>query len=483
MRWPALESVIHRRETTKSQCCIISATDHLPTTCHKRRRVKHTEFGRIDRKILIGILIFFAALAVRLFYVETTEFIDPIRADAKKYFFLAINLANQGIYSTDIEAPFSATTTITPGYPLFLVPAIALADSLETSFRAILIIQSLLGALGVLLLYLLSLRALPSHWAAAFGFILALLPHHIVFGGYVLTETWFMLLFIASIYALIRHMDSDTLFWLFLAGLLCGMAALTRPAALMLMPFIAAIQVFVKAMRMDKAAILIVATMLPWIPWQLWVQQTASDSHEKHSQFAAVLAFGSYPDFVFKTDSMRGYPYREDPEYPTMSASTGNAIAIILERAKAEPGRYLYWYSIGKPISYWSWNMMESVGGPFIYPVGSNFWTHSTPGQIALAIYHGLHRLLLLAGSPVLLFLFYSMATRTTHQHFHQRILSIATLTILYFTIVHLILAAWPRYAVPFWPFFYLLGMCGLYQLTVFLRQIKTSAEVNHGHT
>jgi len=422
------------------------------------------------------------AFILRLVYVETTEFIDPIRADAEKYFLLAINLARDGIYSMDVAPPFSPTTTITPGFPLFLAPIIALSDSLESSFRTILIIQSLLGALSVLLLYLLSRLVMPFLWAAAFGFILGLIPHHIVFTGYVLTETWFAFLFISSIYSLIRYLNSGTKYWLVLAGLLCGVAALTRPAALLLMPFIAASLVFVKTLTLSKAFLLFVATSLPWVPWHLWTQQIVDNSQEKHSQIAAVLAFGSYPDFIFKTEAMRGYPYREDPEYAAMSASASKAIDKILERIKSEPRRYLHWYCIGKPISYWSWNMLESVGGPFIYPVGNNIWTNSTLGQITLTLYHILHRLLLLAGFPVVFWLIYSVIQRKKHGPFNHNLMLVAALTIFYFTIIHVILAAWPRYSVPFWPFFYLLGMCGLHELTTFLQHYRAKSKESHGN-
>lgn len=436
-----------------------------------------------NKILIIGILIFIVALIVRLVYVESTEFIDPIRADAAKYFMLAENLVHIAAYSTDMAPPYHPTVTITPGYPLFLTPFIALASSINEFFYAVLTVQALLGSLTVLVLYLISLRLLPFAWAAGFGLILALLPHYIVFGGYILTETLFTALLTLSIYSLIKHLESQMSFWLILAGSLCSAAALTRPAALLLMPFIAVVLAFTRTIKLPKAVLLVMASFLLWMPWQIWSSQAAKQSIEQHSQFAAVFTFGSYPDFIFKSESMRGYPYREDPEYDDMITSPAKAISTVLARAKAEPSRYLYWYTIGKPVSYWSWNMMESVGGPFIYPVGKNIWLNTTPGQIALVTSHSLHRLLLLAGLPVLLLMLFNAVRRKPFPSIDKQMLIIATLVIVYFTSIHHILAAWPRYAVPCWSFFYLLGLWGLHQLSIFLCHMKAKSENQNGHT
>lgn len=430
---------------------------------------------RINQKIIATALLFLIAFALRLWYVESTEFIDPIRADAQKYFTVALNLYFNGVYSWHTGVSPVPTASVMPGYPFFILANFYFFPSLNSAFNFILSMQALLGAVTVCLCFAMALRLLPFFWALAFGMIMALLPHHVVFSGYILTETLFTFLFVFSIYSLVRACEAGRLVWWLLAALLAGLAVLTRPAALLFIPVVLFVLVFFRFATLRQAALALLVLVLTLLPWQLWSSKEQKKFPESTSFAAASLAFGSYPDFIYKTPEMRGYPYREDAEYDYMSQSAGKALAVIARRAADAPWRYLHWYVLGKPAAYWSWSMMESVGGPYIYEVGHNFWQDTAAGRVGLALSRAIHPLLVVAGILTILvaLLLAALRKKTMVSRENLPVFLLASLTVIYFTGVHVVLAAWPRYAVPFWPFIYLLGMVGLHQGLHFLLALR----------
>jgi 4-amino-4-deoxy-L-arabinose transferase-like glycosyltransferase len=436
-----------------------------------------------SRKLIVGLIIFVISLGVRLIYVNTTVIDTPIRADAAKYYTLANNLLNHGVYSSNKGSELTPETAITPGYPLFIASLMSIhPDNPRVSYLLILNVQAVLGAITVLIMYIIGLLFLPAWAAIAAGLLAALSPHLIVMCGYVLTETLFTFLFTLAIYIVMRACTNNMPALFLVFGLLSGCAALVRPA-LVLFPFFVAIGFLItpqlsKAGR-KAASFIIPGFLVIWLPWAYWEYQAAADVAPKYSSMAASLALGIYPDLIYKNPQLRGFPYAEDPTYTEMSKNVWNALGVLKHRAGEEPAKYLYWYLLGKPYTYWSWDTIVGQGGPFIFPVISSMYHRNKIAFASLQLSRAMHPFLLLAAgfSCIYILIKYISGKNISENIF---VITLIASTLLYFTAVHTVLAPLPRYAVPVYPMLYLLAMFGIWKAGVLLHTQYSKGNTIH---
>ena len=265
-----------------------------------------------------------------------------------------------------------------------------------------------------------------------------------------------------------------------MAALTTGLATLTRPVALLLFPALLTVSLYAGWFPPRRAAAAMICFIAVMAPWQTWSSQAAKQLPKKQDYLAGVIAFGSYPDFIHRTEAYKGYPYREDEEYGYMSQSPGNAFSVIAKRASAEPGKYLYWYLIGKTVCFWSWNMMESVGGPFIYAVGANLWTDTPVGRASLTLAHALHIGMSLCCFVLVMVIVVRIANRSCGKQTWTPAVALCLTVVLYFSAMHVVLAGWPRYSVPAWPCLYLLAVFAITQGMRVLRERYLSRRPTH---
>src|SRR3989338_3403803 len=191
-------------------------------------------------------LIWLAVLAVflRLFmlvYVSTQEYTQPfplLELDAREYYQIGQNLAEHGQFSQSPSEPYAPDSFRTPVYPFL----IALSLQIFNSFYPILILQALLAALTVLIVYRLSVRLLPGRWPFVPATLVALDPIGIVYSNLLMTETLFLFLLTLALLIFTKSTlesrgDNRDLAWV---GILLGLATLTRPISLFL-PFLLAL--------------------------------------------------------------------------------------------------------------------------------------------------------------------------------------------------------------------------------------------------
>jgi 4-amino-4-deoxy-L-arabinose transferase-like glycosyltransferase len=421
----------------------------------------------------VAMLILIIALVLRVAYVLTLEINTPIRADAAKYITIAHNLVTHGVYSHSRSENPQPSNFITPGYPLFLASIYYATGNIVKTYNTALIIQAFLGATTVILAYFIALRFLPFWASIAVGVLAAVSPHLIVSTGYLLTETLFAFFLVSSTLALCTALENSSKKQFFVYGILVCCAALIRPVALFL-PLIAILPIVLsidlKINRLQAIVPLALGFILFWAPWAIW----SSSIPSPESNAKAVFAYGTYPDFIFKDEKYKGYPYKEDPEFKKMRSDFFYTLKILKQRAQKQPLKYISWYLIGKPTSYWSWSMIQGMGGPYIFPVKKTLYDKIFLANLTYVIMKYLHYFMvavLFVGSGY--YIAHIIRTRSL------KALDKAPLVILtilaYATAVHSMLASLPRYSIPFYYFLYLAAAFFLVKFSIYIAKHKTA--------
>jgi 4-amino-4-deoxy-L-arabinose transferase-like glycosyltransferase len=198
---------------------------------------------RARRLILLAAL---AGLVLRagfglLYWVD-----KPLTHDEREYLALARSVADGKGFVYD-EAHDTGTAQQfgrAPAYPLFLT-AIGAGDTVhEASPARVKVVQAFIGALGVWLMGLIALRAVGAWPGVVAAAVAAVYPPLVWICAYVLSEALYSTLALGTALLLDRAVDHArdarstraggalTL----LAGLLAGIAILTRPAMLFFLP-------------------------------------------------------------------------------------------------------------------------------------------------------------------------------------------------------------------------------------------------------
>jgi len=416
----------------------------------------------------ISLLILLTSFAVRFIYVGTVIVDNPIRADAEKYMSIATNLVTHGIYShvkSDNPVP---NGFITPGYPSLLALIKIVTNNPYSEYKTILYLQATLSALSAFLFFRIALRLFPLWGAALSGLIISFSPHQIVFSGYVLTETLFTFLLCSGMYLLLSSLRNPSIQRFIGIGIIIGLAALVRPAVILLPLFLCLIMWHFQSGKRIGTAItaMLIGVCLMWIPWATW-QSTYGSKTKGTSLAAASFAYGSYPNLLYD-DAKTNYTdkrmrqavsYKEDPAYREMSASLSAGLRITAQRAMEEPWTYLKWYLLGKPVMFWSWdNPMSLQGGPFVYPVlhsvyHKTFWAKASFS--ALRFLHPFLTILAIIGAIIVIKNIFFRKETTPDNYSLLFLFSVP----IYYTIVHIFLLPIPRYAVPIHGFVYIGGI------------------------
>ncbi len=159
-----------------------------------------------------------------------------------------------------------------PGYPLFLAAIGGGREPADATPLRVKAAQAVVGAVGVWLIGLLALRAGGGRAGVTAAAIAAVYPPLLSMPSYVLSETLYSTVALASALILQNALSSrpgsrPAIVQASLAGLLVGIGALIRPAMLFFLPVAA---VWLCATRRARLALLIVAmALVPIVPWTI----------------------------------------------------------------------------------------------------------------------------------------------------------------------------------------------------------------------
>ena len=431
----------------------------------------------ILKKILYGILLISigcTGLFLRVDSERNTRVASPLVHDARDYFMYAYNLRYKHVYSRDsksmedLSSPVAPDAVRSPGYPLFLLFFVDRLPTVHT-LESIASTQVFISTLTLGIAFLFFRMLLPVSWALSATLLTALSPHLIVANSYILSETLFCfsIVLFAWIAGLCRRRSSP---WLWgAAGMTLGFASLVRPG----------IQYFPLAMLLlfvweygwkrglKYSGMLVLGFVVIFSPWIIRNERTLGAAGDT-TLMINFLQHGMYPNFTFdnKKESY-GFPYRFDPRSAEIGRDLPSVLHEIERRFREEPGRHLEWYLLGKPLTFWSWNIIAGMGDAFVYPVSRSpyfnvwcfQWTH-----LLMKVLHGPLVILALMASLVVWFPLSSTGL-SKEKIFVARF---SSLLLLYSTLLHMIGAPFPRYSVPLRPVMYGMALFLPY-LTVFL--------------
>ena len=179
--------------------------------------------------------LFGIALIVRLLYIGAGIEVPP--QDTPDYDEIAHNLlAGEGFVASSNWFGHELRAWRAPLYPLLLAAVYAIWDN----HVAVKVVQAILGAVTVLLVYLLTRRLYPPAAIMAGGLAAGYEPL-VASANEVMTEALFTTLLVAAVAAAIEARHRPAWYWPAAAGILVGLAALTRPVGLLAAPAILAV--------------------------------------------------------------------------------------------------------------------------------------------------------------------------------------------------------------------------------------------------
>ena len=164
--------------------------------------------------------------------------LDPNRAffgtDSHQYEVLATNLLDRSIFSLQTSPPYEPDIFRTPGYPLLMAAIYGVSGR---SVLALAVVQVLFTACTAVLLASLAYRLRRSRAIAITAAVIwAITPVPALFSGMIAPETLFTSLLILTLYCLLQPDGSFRWWHAVLAGLAYGLAVLTRPIGIVLIP-------------------------------------------------------------------------------------------------------------------------------------------------------------------------------------------------------------------------------------------------------
>lgn len=422
------------------------------------------------------LLLLLIGLYLRVGAVLHTVIDSPVRSDARLYYLYGYNLKHHHTFSPSLPSKEVVPDAFAPPVYPMVITAFLEYPPTDRMLINIGLFQAVLGTFTILFTYLL-FQILGGRMV---GFAAAALttvsPHLISLTVYMLTETLFIFLMMGGLLALAYAFTRDRAGFAIWAGILIGVAALTRstleyfPIFIMLMGVALA---FLKRCNREQlrrifqfsgTAILIIAI---WKLRNLFVVGSLSDP----TLAISTLHHGMYPEFMFdnRPESL-GIPYRFDPRTPQITASLGSVLHEIAARFQAAPWQYLQWYLVGKPISLLSWSMIDGWGDIFVYPPLASPYFSSAPFALARTVMLHAHSMLMLLGAictgalllkPRLL----GLADRRVMVGY------IVAGMVVYFIAVHMVGAPFPRYGVPLRPLMYGLATIAIFTAISKLRQ------------
>ena len=284
--------------------------------------------------------LFAGAAALRILYVSVAPEAPP--QDTPDYDEIARNLlSGAGFVSHENWFGHPVRSWRAPGYPLMLAAVYGVAGP---DHQAVRLVQAILGAATVVLVYLLALRVRPSAASLA-GLAAALYPPLLASANEVMSECLFTGLLVAALWAAVEGRHRSGRRWALGTGALIALAGLTRPVGLLAAPAVlavaawedrAALGAWLRRWALPLGAGLVV-TLAPWTARNAFV----------HGAFVPVATHGGF--IVARSNADR--PDWRRPDGWRIDRGEFEAVPGEVERDRRWLRQGLGWIA-GHPIEY-----------------------------------------------------------------------------------------------------------------------------------
>lgn len=407
--------------------------------------------------LMVG-LVALLAFAVREHFVLATIVDEPIRGDVRDYIAYAWNLVTHGVYSGTYppEIPVPDAYRL-PGYAWLLAAGMVFWpqdtgwDQLQGWYTFVLQVQVVLGTLTAVLAVLTARRWLQPAWAVFAGLLVALWPHHVAATGTLLSEVTFGFFLMLGCYAFARAWESRRGAWYAVAGGAFGYAYLVNPLVLFF-PICLAAFTFCKHNKRGGAWMLAVF-LVPVVAFALRGTLLTENAKGSGSRAKTNLVQGSWPQY-HDAITKSGYPNARaivdemNAEIRTLSDSTPVGLSRIAARVTEDPIRYARWYVFEKPWLLWDWSIRVGSGGIYVLDVRRSPFDRAGLFRAVSAAYR--------TANPLLSFLTLAAVLAVPLVALRRPLpapLTAVAALCLYFTAMHALLQAEPRYAISYRPF------------------------------
>lgn len=408
--------------------------------------------GKQSRFAPLLLLVFLVAFAIREHFVLTTIVDVPIRGDIRDYVAYAWNLLHHGTFSSMSPqvAPPPADSYRSPGYPFLLALCMMLRPENAGWYGLALQAQVVLGSATVLLAMLLARRWLRPVWSALVGFLLALWPHHVAATGVLMPEVLFGFTLVAGLYCFARSWASRRGAWFVATGAVFGYACLVNPLLALFPPCLAAMM-WLKKER-TGAALVLGVFLLPVVALALRNAQLDDTVKSGAGRAAVNFVQGSWPQYHDAANRFRaGDPMAVaimqeiDRETTLLYQDPQVGLARIASRLANDPAGYAAWYLWEKPWLLWDWEIRLGANDFYFLKVRNSPLDNSAVLRAAIGALRLLNPLLsaLTLGCALGLLLF------GWRQDAWMPAVATGAL-IAYFTLMHVLLQAEPRYAIAY---------------------------------
>jgi hypothetical protein len=168
------------------------------------------------------------------------------------------------------------------------------------------------------------------------------------------------------------------------------------------------------------------------------------------------LYHGSFPGMMYNNDpSTFGAAYKFDPDQEKMSEGVRQTTYLIWQKMKQSPKEYLEWYLVGKQMLLWQWSVLTGSGDIFIYKIIKSPYLYLPDMKATHALHYLIHNIWVVVGlitSFTIMFLNKIKKMRVSYVWIFMALL------IIYIALIHIIIAPYPRYGIPFK--LYLIPLC-----------------------
>lgn len=404
----------------------------------------------LKQKVIYFLLFLICILGVYIrFLAIKYSIVDvPIRADALDYYSYVVNMREWGVYSNEYLAQQQPSSDAyrSPGYPWFAYLFYSVEQ--DIFLKKVLLAQTLFQIITFAFLIAILNRFLGGIVALICSVFFWTFPHFVNINIYFLSESIFTSLLAGAIgiaiWSSYTEKYKNLLYFVF--SLLIGLAILVRPTLQYLPILLFFILVFYDRKISKQALLILIVGLLPMLLWGarniLSVGQWSDPTLMING-----LYHGSFPWFMYNDNpASLGIPYRFDPQAQEVYQGVGKTLEIIFSRVYAEPGQYVHWYLMGKQFYLWQWNIIAGQGDIFIYPtIASPYY-----GDKIAIITHSLHKMIHLSWLIVAFVGLMIIMKKIFQREFLSYGIIVIASIFLYAILIHIIVAPFPRYGIPF---------------------------------